>query len=99
MGNLVDSGVQPAEEPNTGSQSSIESLEFNADEIIIDLDAPEYHQYLKHKRKMSRSEGNLNDISYLQWMKTNNMRGSQINLSERWEESSRLYAMIILADL
>ena len=85
MGNLLDSiDAQPAEEPSIDSDSSTESLEFNADEIIIDLDAPEYKEYLKHKRKLSRSEGNLKDISYLQWMKENNIRrGSQINLSER----------------
>lgn len=84
MGNLVDSmdAAQPAEGSSTDSDysSSSDSQEFNADEIIIDLDAPEYHEYLKHKRKISRSEGNLNDISYLQWMKTNNVRGSQGNL-------------------
>ena len=84
MGNLLDSiDAQPAEEPSTDSYSSNESLEFSADEIIIDLDAPEYMEYLKHKRRLSRSEGNLNDICYLRWMKENNIRGSQINLSER----------------
>ena len=83
MGNLVDSiDAQPVEETNTDLDSS-DSLEFSTDEIIIDLDAPEYQEYLKHKRKMSRSEGNLNDVSYLQWMKTNNIRRSQDNLAER----------------
>ena len=74
MGNLVDSvETQPAEEVLTDSGSS-DSLEFNADEVVIDLDAPEYGEYLKHKRRMSRSEGNLNDMSYLQWIKTNNTK-------------------------
>lgn len=73
MGNLVDS--IEAEDPMTDSDS-----EPGAVDIIIDLDAPEYHEYLKEKRK-SLSEGALlDDISYLEWRKNNNGTGSQTNL-------------------
>lgn len=73
MGNLVDS--VEAEDPMTDSDS-----ELGAVDIIIDLDAPEYHEYLKDKRK-SLSEGALlNDISYLEWRKNNNGTAAQTTL-------------------
>ncbi|KAJ7337824.1 hypothetical protein OS493_007982 [Desmophyllum pertusum] len=66
MGNLVDS--IEAEDPPTDSDSEPSP----AIDIVIDLDAPEYHEYLQMKRK-SLSEGALlNDINYLQWKKINN---------------------------
>ena len=74
MGNLVDS--IEAEDPVTDSDS-----EPGAVDIIIDLDAPEYHEYLKDKRK-SLSEGALlNNISYLEWRKNNNGIAAQTNLA------------------
>ncbi|XP_068698791.1 uncharacterized protein [Montipora foliosa] len=98
MGNkMVSSDAKPAEEKSTdsyaSSSSSSESLDvpFNADNIIIDLDAPEYNEYLKHKRSFSRSEGNLNEFSYLKWMKTNNVGGSQTNLlSESYQGNNHM---------
>lgn len=66
MGNLVDS--IEAEDPPTDSDSEPSP----AVDIVIDLDAPEYHEYLQMKRK-SLSEGALlNDINYLEWKKINN---------------------------
>ena len=75
MGNIVDSvETQPAEaEEGINDSNSSDSLQSSVDETVIDLDAPEYKEYLKHKRKISRSEGNLHDISYLDWVKTNNV--------------------------
>ena len=75
MGNIVDSvETQPAEaEEGINDSNSSDSLQYSGDETVIDLDAPEYKEYLKHKRKISRSEGNLHDISYLDWVKTNNV--------------------------
>ena len=76
MGNIVDSvETQPAEaEEGINDSDSSNSLKYSVDETVIDLDAPEYKEYLKHKRKISRSEGNLHDISYLDWVKTNNVK-------------------------
>ena len=76
MGNIVDSvETQPAEAEEAISDSdSCDSLQHSANETVIDLDAPEYKEYLKHKRKISRSEGNIHDISYLDWVKTNNVK-------------------------
>ena len=72
MGNLVDS-VEA--DPMADSDS-----ELGAVDIIIDLDAPEYHEYLKEKRK-SLSEGALlNDITYLEWRRNNNGTDSPTNL-------------------
>lgn len=86
MGNIIDSHeTKPVEQTSTvacpSPSSSTESLDLkhSAESIIIDLDAPEYREYLSHK-KLSRSEGNLNEFSYLEWMKTNNKGGSQTNL-------------------
>ena len=91
MGNIIDSHeTKPVEQTSTvaypSPSSSTESLDLkhSAESIIIDLDAPEYREYLCHK-KLSRSEGNLNEFSYLEWMKTNNKGGSQTNLlNVRW---------------
>ena len=86
MGNIIDSReAKPVEQTITiacpSPSSSAESLDLkhSAESIIIDLDAPEYSEYLSHKR-FSRSEGNLNELTYLEWMKTNNRSGSQTNL-------------------
>ena len=73
MGNTVETIEK--EDPMTDSDS-----EPRAVDIIIDLDAPEYHAYLKDKRK-SLSEGALlNDISYLEWRKNNNGIPAETNL-------------------
>ena len=74
MGNTVETIEK--EDPMTDSDS-----EPGAVDIIIDLDAPEYHAYLKDKRK-SLSEGALlNDISYLEWRKNNNGIPAETNLA------------------
>lgn len=74
MGNTVET-IAEKEDPMTDSDS-----EAGAVDIIIDLDAPEYHEYLKDKRK-SLSEGALlNDISYLEWRKSNNAIAAETNL-------------------
>ena len=95
MGNLVDS--IEAEDPVTDSDSEPGTVD-----IIIDLDAPEYHEYLKEKRK-SLSEGALlNDITYLEWRKNNNRTctGSQSNLVlneiNRWESKAEPQKFLFL---
>lgn len=72
MGNFVDTPPIEAEEPSVGSSSDSDT-ELGAGDYIIDLDAPEYHEYLLERRK-SLSEGALlDDITYLDWRRNNNI--------------------------
>lgn len=74
MGNLVDS--IEAEDPPIDSDSEPGAVDLD----IIDLDAPEYHEYLKEKRRSLSEGARLDDISYLEWRRNNNKLGSQANL-------------------
>ncbi|CAH3035424.1 unnamed protein product [Pocillopora meandrina] len=71
MGNFVDTPPVEAEEPSVGTSSDSDT-ELRADDYVIDLDAPEYHEYLM-ERKKSLSEGALlDDVTYLDWKRNNN---------------------------
>lgn len=76
MGNLVDLPPIETEEPSSAESADSES-ELGAVDMIIDLDAPEYHEYLKAKRKSLSEGAMLNDISYLEWKKNNNVLEEQ----------------------
>lgn len=76
MGNLVDLPPVEIEEPSSAESVDSES-ELGAVDMIIDLDAPEYREYLKAKRKSLSEGAMLNDISYLEWKKNNNVLEEQ----------------------
>ena len=76
MGNLVDLPPVETEEPSSAESADSES-ELGAVDMIIDLDAPEYREYLKAKRKSLSEGAMLNDISYLEWKKNNNVLEEQ----------------------
>ena len=76
MGNFVDTPPVEAEEPSVGTSSDSDT-ELRADDYVIDLDAPEYHEYLM-ERKKSLSEGALlDDVTYLDWKRNNNVLNEQ----------------------
>lgn len=88
MGNFVDTPPIEAEEPSVGSSSDSDT-ELGAGDYIIDLDAPEYREYLLERRK-SLSEGALlDDITYLDWRRNNNILNKHERNTEHKPRNNR----------
>lgn len=88
MGNFVDTPPVEAEEPSVGTSSDSDT-ELRADDYVIDLDAPEYHEYLMERRK-SLSEGALlDDVTYLDWKRNNNVLNEQDRNTDSKQRNNR----------